>query len=638
MRYSPNERSARPWPVMIARVFLVLALIIGFGASFAQSAVNPPIVSGATPTKDATPRWTWTSGGGGNGIFRYRLDNAILKSGATETRVRYYLPTVPLANGFHTLYVQERDQAGNWSLKGKKLIVIDMVKPGAPVVEGITPTRDTAPRWTWTSGGGGSGTFRYKLDSSDSMFSGATETSANYYVPVAPLGEGRHILYVQERDEAGNWSLLGSKVIVIDMTAPQAPLVRSITPTRDTTPTWSWSTSGGGNGSFRYSLDNPNMTFATRTTSRSYTPATALAVGSHTLYVQERDQANRWWSPAGSKSILIKATPLGAPWVSGISPTKDATPTWGWGTGGGGNGTFRYNLDNPDMTAATSTTDRSYTPLIALDVGTHTLYVQECDQAGLWSPVGSKAIVIEANSLGTPEVSGVTPTSEVRPTWGWRTGGGGNGYFRYNLDSPDMTWAELTTKWYYVPATALNEGDHTLYVQESDMFGNWSTTGQFTIEVQSPTFSAIPDTGQIQSYTDTFGEDSDYTINLPSYSVIGDGTVIDNVTALIWQRGGDSVARSWGDAVSYCENLDLAGYTDWQLPTKKKLMGIVNYGVSFPSIDQVAFPDTKGSYYWTSTADVGYPGDAWYVSFRDGSVASGTIYIDGYTRCVRGGQ
>ena len=28
----------------------------------------------------------------------------------------------------------------------------------------------------------------------------------------------------------------------------------------------------------------------------------------------------------------------------------------------------------------------------------------------------------------------------------------------------------------------------------------------------------VPDTGQTQSYTDTFGEDSDYTINPPSYT------------------------------------------------------------------------------------------------------------------------
>ena len=33
-----------------------------------------------------------------------------------------------------------------------------------------------------------------------------------------------------------------------------------------------------------------------------------------------------------------------------------------------------------------------------------------------------------------------------------------------------------------------------------------------------PIPNPVPDTGQTQSYTDTFGEDSDYTINPPSYT------------------------------------------------------------------------------------------------------------------------
>ena len=57
----------------------------------------------------------------------------------------------------------------------------------------------------------------------------------------------------------------------------------------------------------------------------------------------------------------------------------------------------------------------------------------------------------------------------------------------------------------------------------------------------------VPDTGQTQSYTDTFGEDSDYLINPPSYTKLdangndlpNDATewimVRDNVTGLIWE-------------------------------------------------------------------------------------------------------
>jgi len=57
----------------------------------------------------------------------------------------------------------------------------------------------------------------------------------------------------------------------------------------------------------------------------------------------------------------------------------------------------------------------------------------------------------------------------------------------------------------------------------------------------------LPDTGQTQSYTDTFGEDSDYTIYPPSYTKLDANghelpdsatewvMVRDNVTGLIWE-------------------------------------------------------------------------------------------------------
>lgn len=87
-----------------------------------------PIVSGKTQTKDTTPTWKWTSGGGGIGKYRYKLDNKNLSRGATVTRRTSYTPANELTAGRHTLYVQERDAVGNWSASGKKTtrIVVDV--------------------------------------------------------------------------------------------------------------------------------------------------------------------------------------------------------------------------------------------------------------------------------------------------------------------------------------------------------------------------------------------------------------------------------------------------------------------------------------------------------------------------------
>jgi hypothetical protein len=91
---------------------------------------NAPSVSGATPTNDTTPTWTWTpGGGGGNGTYRYKLDDSNLSSGATTTTNTSYTPVSALPDATHTLYVQERDAAGNWSAAGSFAIVIDTIAP-----------------------------------------------------------------------------------------------------------------------------------------------------------------------------------------------------------------------------------------------------------------------------------------------------------------------------------------------------------------------------------------------------------------------------------------------------------------------------------------------------------------------------
>jgi hypothetical protein len=91
--------------------------------------------------------------------------------------------------------------------------------PTAPIVSGTTPTNDTTPTWNWSTGGGGDGTYRYERDNSD-LTSGATTTTSMSYTPGSAISEGSHTLYVQERNDAGNWSSSGSRTIVINITAP----------------------------------------------------------------------------------------------------------------------------------------------------------------------------------------------------------------------------------------------------------------------------------------------------------------------------------------------------------------------------------------------------------------------------------
>ena len=49
----------------------------------------------------------------------------------------------------------------------------------------------------------------------------------------------------------------------------------------------------------------------------------------------------------------------------------------------------------------------------------------------------------------------------------------------------------------------------------------------------------------------------------------GNGTITDTATGLMWQKGSSSSDHTWEEALSYCERLNLGGYTDWRLPTSQ---------------------------------------------------------------------
>ncbi|MCP4697683.1 MAG: DUF1566 domain-containing protein [Gammaproteobacteria bacterium] len=114
------------------------------------------------------------------------------------------------------------------------------------------------------------------------------------------------------------------------------------------------------------------------------------------------------------------------------------------------------------------------------------------------------------------------------------------------------------------------------------------------------------------------------------------GTVTDEIPALMWQQQDDGVQRNRLDAHNYCENLRLAGYENWRLPTIGELGSLVDYRRYDPAIDTNAFPGAKPSVYWSGSSDViGLAGASWHVHFRDGDVDRSYDDTACYVRCVR---
>ena len=139
----------------------------------------------------------------------------------------------------------------------------------------------------------------------------------------------------------------------------------------------------------------------------------------------------------------------------------------------------------------------------------------------------------------------------------------------------------------------------------------------FQVNAQKLLPFRLPDSGQTGHYTSTPGEDSEFIINPPSYTDNGDGTITDNNTLLMWQKT-DGGEMTWENAISYCNNLSLAGYSDWRLPTAIELFSINNYNNLNPALDTIYFPKTLAQYWWTSEVRADDSTKVWVVNAGGG--------------------
>ena len=169
-----------------------------------------------------------------------------------------------------------------------------------------------------------------------------------------------------------------------------------------------------------------------------------------------------------------------------------------------------------------------------------------------------------------------------------------------------------------------------------------------TITTSSSSYNIV-DTSQTTCYNSSgsavsctsAGQDSSYTRNSASFTSSSD-VVTDNITSLMWQYSADinsdstinaSDKRTQSDAITYCDNLSLGGYSDWRLPDIKTLYSLMDFRGLDPNVMS------------TDTSSLTPFIDRNYFDFAYGDTSSGERIIDSqwattstYVSTVMGGQ
>ena len=124
--------------------------------------------------------------------------------------------------------------------------------------------------------------------------------------------EGTRTVEARLTDIAGNVSSVYSDNIYLNTAAPPSPLVASVTPTNDTTPTWTWNNVPGAVW-YRYKLDSGF--WSEPVSFLSYTSEVLSENTNHTLYVNAIDSEDRE-SESGFYTVYIDTA---SPVISGVS-------------------------------------------------------------------------------------------------------------------------------------------------------------------------------------------------------------------------------------------------------------------------------------------------------------------------------
>ena len=133
-----------------------------------------------------------------------------------------------------------------------------------------------------------------------------------------------------------------------------------------------------------------------------------------------------------------------------------------------------------------------------------------------------------------------------------------------------------------------------------------------------------------------YGQDAQYTGNVPSYLDNSDGTVTDLVTGLMWQKSPDMDGdgdidyqdkMSYEEAAAGAATYNLAGYTDWRLPSIKEMYSLIIFSGKDPSGYEGTSTEGLVPFIDTNYFDFAYGDLSANERLIDAQMASSNIYV-----------
>ena len=564
-------------------------------------------------------------------------------SGATSSS--YTTPPTSIADNNTAFSVKVSNSAGSVN-SAATLTVLDTAVAATITTQPADQSALTGQTATFlVKAAGTSLSYQWKRNGTD--IPGATNSS--YTTPATTLADNGTKYLVSVSNTEGQVPSNAATLTVSDTAMAPAittqPAAQSVTAGQ--TATFSVIATGT---SLKYQWKKGDTAIPGATSSTYTTPATSMADSGAVFTVVV---SNSEGSVTSSNATLTVTAAVVVPVV--VAPTIDTQPgaqtviagqaaTFSVTATGTAPLTYQWKKNGTNIEGVTTSSYTTDATVLTDSGAVFTVVVT--NSAGSVTSSGAALTVNAAPPAISTQPANQTITADQTATFSVTATGTAPLIYQWKKNGTDISGANSHT--YTTPAMSTGGSGVEYSVVVSNSAGTvTSSSATLTVNKSSTTgYSEVPNpSGGNFAKTECVKENSTGLIwegKTASGSRLGTGTYTNfDSTSSAQKSDGTNPTPTEIDAstnsIGYKNSVNtsaLCGYTDWRMPTKEELQGILASSGS-PRIDTTWFPNTQASLYWSSSPYVGDSSYAWRVNFSSGSVYYNYRYGSLHVRLVR---
>ena len=513
--------------------------------------------------------------------------------------------------------------SGGGSTGGDGLPTVEKPAISIPPASQSVVTGSSAT-FTVTATGGAPLAYQWKKNGTD--ISGAN--SSTYTTPATSMGDNAAVFTVAVSNSAGTATSSDARLTVTAAPAPMAPAItkqpEAITVTVGQTASFTVEATGTS-PIFQWKKGDSDIPGANSSTYT--TDATSLADSGTKYSVVVSNDLGTVTSNDASLTVTAKPAITTQP----VSQAVAAGQTASFSVVATGTEplTYQWKKDGSNIDGATSST---YKPVSSSELNGAKFSVVVTNSAGT---VTSNEAVLSDVAIGTQPTN---QTAFASKTATFSVTAGGTGPFTYQWKKNGIDISGATNSSYTTPeATSADIGEALAYSVVVSNGAGTVTSNPATLTVSARYSLVAKASGGTYDTTECVKDNSTGLVwegktASPATSRLGTSTYT-NYDANY--SGGTTITAST-NSIGYKDSVNtsaLCGYTDWRLPTKEELQGILASSGS-PKIDTEWFLNTQANFYWSSSSWSNVYG-MWVVDFDTGSSGFGSRVNGNYVRLVR---